>query len=339
MDKVATAGLKRKAIEPKVIGLGIVGLGTMGQFVLDGALENPAFKVMSIFEPNLMPIQKSKPEYADIDFEGSTEALFERDDVDVVYIASPPNTHIDYCRLAFKVGKAIWCEKPLAVDVNEAASFVEDMENQPLSQVTKAVVNLSLATSPELTAMQSIIDSGQLGTLSHVDIKLQYSAWPRHWQQDASNWLSLREQGGFIREVFTHFVFMQHRLLGEMKLKHSHAHYPMDNENHAEIAVMAEYDCGNILVRLIGSVGGNAPDENEWTLYGEQASLRFKDFSMLELGSQSGWKVIECPQVHGSVRLQLDELSLMMQGQPHRLASFQEALLVQKVIEQTLQGK
>ncbi|WP_299009598.1 Gfo/Idh/MocA family oxidoreductase [uncultured Shewanella sp.] len=317
-----------------MIKLGIIGLGTMGKFVLDGALSHTDFTVVSVFEPSLTELQGKA--YETIRCEASAEALLARDEVDVVYIASPPNTHIHYCRLAHKAGKAIWCEKPLAVDVNEAASFVEELERQPLSQATKAVVNLSLASSPELEKMQEIIHSGQLGDLSHVDIKLQYSTWPRHWQQGAATWLSFSEQGGFVREVLSHFVFMHQRLLGQMQLKASRVSYPVGDEGRAEIAVMAEYDCQGIAVRLVGSVGGNAPDINEWTLYGEQASLRFKDFSMLELGSQSGWKVISCPHMHSSVRLQLDGMRLMMQGRPHPLASFKEALAVQEIIEQTL---
>ncbi|WP_298772547.1 Gfo/Idh/MocA family oxidoreductase [uncultured Shewanella sp.] len=317
-----------------LIRVGVIGLGTMGMFMLDGALAHADFTVVSVFEPSLMKIKGEQ--YASISCETSAEALMTRDDVDLVYIASPPNTHIQYCRLALKAGKSILCEKPLAVDRHEAAAFVEEWEHQSLEKPIKAAVNLSLASSPELKKMQGIIDSEELGGLSHVDIKLQYSMWPRHWQQGAATWLSQSAQGGFVREVLTHFVFMQHRLLGGMQLKHSHVSYPGGDESRAEIAVMAEYDCQGIAVRLVGTVGGNAPDVNEWILYGEQGSLRFKDFSMLELGSQSGWKSIEFLRIHGSVRSQLNGLSLMMQGKPHPLASFKEALAVQDVIEQTL---
>lgn len=336
--------------------LGIIGLGTMGQFVADGALQHKDFELVSVFDPSLVNLSNKtsvdEHSYAHIDCETSAYELVARDDVDVVYIASPPNTHIDYCRLVLQAGKAIWCEKPLAVDIEDAAAFVTELTslslNHPADDASllehkgKAVVNLSLASSPELTAMKSIIDGEQLGQLSHVDIRLRYSAWPRHWQQDASDWLSMRAQGGFIREVFTHFVFMHQRLLGDMQLKYSHVSYPildgLEGKNSAEVAAMAEYSSNGLPVRFIGSVGGHAPDVNEWVLYGEDQSLRYRDFSDVQLSEQSMWKTISLTRTQGSVALQLDEVSLMMQGQPHKLASFKEALAVQRVVEQTLQG-
>ncbi|MCL1124292.1 Gfo/Idh/MocA family protein [Shewanella surugensis] len=285
----------------------------------------------------MISLEAKADKYVGISCETRAIALIERADVDVIYIATPPKTHIEYCRLVLKAGKALWCEKPLAVDFDDAAAFVAELERHSTDDKLKAAVNLSLASSPELEMMQKVIAAGDLGPHLSVDIRFQYSAWPRTWQQGASSWLSGREQGGFLREVFSHFVFMHHRLLGEMQLIHGHVIFA-DN-GAAEISVMAEYRCGDLPVRLMGAVGGSAPDVNEWSLYGEQQSLRYADFSVVKIGQQSGWQNIPLLRSQGSVASQLDEVSLMMQNKPHRLASFKEALAVQKVVEQTLKGK
>lgn len=56
----------------------------------------------------------------------SAEALIASDDIDVVHICTPNNTHAPLARLALKAGKSVVCEKPLAttlVDAHELAAL------------------------------------------------------------------------------------------------------------------------------------------------------------------------------------------------------------------------
>ncbi|MCU1669183.1 MAG: Oxidoreductase domain protein [Blastococcus sp.] len=51
--------------------------------------------------------------------------LIERDDVDVVHICTPNSTHAELAHAAIAAGKAVVCEKPLAVDPASASGLVE----------------------------------------------------------------------------------------------------------------------------------------------------------------------------------------------------------------------
>jgi Oxidoreductase family, NAD-binding Rossmann fold len=48
--------------------------------------------------------------------------LIERDDVDMVDICTPPGTHAEMAQQAAAAGKAVLCEKPLALNYPEAAT-------------------------------------------------------------------------------------------------------------------------------------------------------------------------------------------------------------------------
>lgn len=52
------------------------------------------------------------------------EALIARDDVDVIYNALPPNRHEDLTILALRAGKPVLCEKPFAMNADQAARMV-----------------------------------------------------------------------------------------------------------------------------------------------------------------------------------------------------------------------
>lgn len=310
-----------------MIGLGIIGLGTMGKMVFDAANRHPSFEVKAVFDSGQTELKT--PEEQGITFATSIEALLSREDIDLIYISSPPNTHIEYCHLALDHHKALWCEKPLAIDTAKAEKLVERIE----AEQAKAAVNLSLASSPAMAKMAELIEQIPVSEYCHIDMHFHYSSWPRYWQQNASGWLSSREQGGFLREVFSHFVFMHHRLLGPLQLVKRDIEYR--SATSAETYINGLYHTEQLPVRVLGTIGGAAPDMNQWTLYARQQSVRFSDWNKVLVGNHTDWKPCAV-EPHSSVISQLAEVAKMMAAEPHKLASFREALEVQKVVEGTL---
>ena len=69
---------------------------------------------------------------------------------DCTYIASPPASHLEHARAALAAGKSVFSEKPLAVDVADAAAFVAEAGNRgavPAAEAGRAAVALA-ATGP-----------------------------------------------------------------------------------------------------------------------------------------------------------------------------------------------
>ena len=61
----------------------------------------------------------------------SPEEAINNKDVDIVFIASATPTHIDFIRMSANAGKAIFCEKPIDLDinkVNECSKFLKDFD-------------------------------------------------------------------------------------------------------------------------------------------------------------------------------------------------------------------
>jgi predicted dehydrogenase len=56
---------------------------------------------------------------------GGYEALIERDDIDLVYVAVPPSGHCEWSIRAVQAGKAVLCEKPFAMNAEQARQMVD----------------------------------------------------------------------------------------------------------------------------------------------------------------------------------------------------------------------
>ncbi|MHB8574623.1 MAG: Gfo/Idh/MocA family protein [Dehalococcoidia bacterium] len=87
-------------------------------------------------------------------------ALIARDDVNTVYICTPTGQHAELVLRAAAAGKAIFCEKPLAVDLKTAQTLVAAVN-------AAGVVNqvgLVLRYSPILTVLRDLIADSRLGS-------------------------------------------------------------------------------------------------------------------------------------------------------------------------------
>lgn len=88
-------------------------------------------------------------------------ALLDRDDVDVVVIATPPNTHADLVRDALDAGKLVLCEKPLAANLAEADAIVEAARAHP----GRVSIVHQQRFRPDVRKLVFLRDQGWLGAL------------------------------------------------------------------------------------------------------------------------------------------------------------------------------
>jgi hypothetical protein len=98
-------------------GIGFIGLGIMGERMLRTMREHPHFAVAAAWDPDAAAAARLAAIDASARFARDAGDVAGDDKVDCLYIASPPSTHLAYADLAFDHGKAVFAEKPLAVDL------------------------------------------------------------------------------------------------------------------------------------------------------------------------------------------------------------------------------
>ena len=173
------------------------------------------------------------------------------------------------------------------------------------------------------------------------EIEVGFAKWPRPWQQGAASWLDGRAEGGFTREVVSHFLFLCRRLLGPLSLRSSRAEYPADG---TERAIEARLEAGGVKGKLRGAVGRTELDEfNTWTLHGV-GCIRLRDWSIAERQRPDGAWVPDPEAMPNEkarplvLRRQLEQVACMAKGEPHRLARVEEAFEVQAIVEAILRA-
>lgn len=321
------------------VRLGIIGYGIMGDRMLRAALNHdPAvLTVAGVWDPSAPAMARLKADLPQVSQIASASAVIEASDC--VYIASPPASHLAYAREAFTKGRAVFCEKPLAVDVADAEAFVAEAAKSG----ARAGINFPFASSFAVDQLRAWMKEGVTGDVQRIDIEIGFAAWPRPWQVDAAGWLDARAQGGFTREVGSHFLFLARRLFGPLNLLSHSVAYPEAGKSEHSIA--ASLQAGSLPVSLSGVVGEtDKPDHNIFRVSGPHGAIRLRDWSIAEKQEKDGsWH--EAPDALPNekirplvLRRQLDKVAALSRGTDQDLAKLSEAAEVQRVVETILKG-
>lgn len=321
------------------VRLGFIGYGIMGERLLRAALnhDQSVLTVAGVWDPSkdaMARLQSDLPQVAPL---ATSDAVIAASDC--LYIASPPASHLAYARAAFAKGLAVFCEKPLAVDVADAEAFVAEVQKSK----ARGGVNFPFASSFAVDQLRAWMAEGVTGEVTRIDIEIGFAAWPRPWQVDAASWLDARAQGGFTREVGSHFLFLARRLFGPLTLQTHSIAYPEAGKSERSIA--AALTAGSLPVSVSGMVGDtDKPDHNIFRISGPNGAIRLRDWSIAEKQEKDGsWR--EAPDALPNekmrplvLRRQLDKVAALTQGRDQDLAKLSEAAEVQRVVETILKG-
>jgi predicted dehydrogenase len=312
----------------------IIGLGIMGRRMLEHMARHPRFDPCLLWDPSAEACAAAREMAPEAQVTATAEDAIAG--ADCVYLACPPAPRAAYAKRAAHLGKPLFLEKPLGVDVTESHRLAEELE----AAGVPVAVNFTQAAGDALASVIAARDSGAMGGLAGVDIVVTYPRWPRAWQI-AADWLRFRAEGGYTREVISHFIFFTERVLGPTRVVWARPSYPAD-ETLCETHLLARLEnADGVPVSVLGSVGGAQPDRQEVTVKGTAQSHRISEFSYHAV-SDGGPFVQTHEEFEDrravALKAQLDGLDAMIRGEPHPLATLREALGVQERIEAMLAG-
>ncbi len=143
--------------------------------------------------------------------------LIDDPEIDAVYIATPPDTHLLYARLVAAAGKPCCVEKPLAPSYADSLAIGEAFD--------RAGVPLFAAyyrrTLPRFVRVKEWLDAGAIGTVRHVSWQLTMPPKPVDLTR-APNWRTdpAVAPGGYFDDLASHGLDLFAYLLGDFREVH-----------------------------------------------------------------------------------------------------------------------
>jgi predicted dehydrogenase len=153
--------------------------------------------------------------YGFADVETDWRALLDRDDVQLIDVCTPGDSHAEISIAALEAGKHVLCEKPLANTVAEAEAMAAAAARAQARGI-RSMVGFNYRRVPALVLARELIASGRVGEIRHVR-----ASYLQDWLADPAFPLTWRLQkehagSGALGDLGAHVVDLAQYLTGEL---------------------------------------------------------------------------------------------------------------------------
>lgn len=195
--------------EKSSIGVGVIGSGFARTTQAPGFRACEGARIVAIASGRRENAESAAREFEIPFVADDWREIVAREDVDLVSIVTPPSTHAEIALAALDAGKAVLCEKPTAMNFEEAARMRERAEETGLF----AYIDHELRFLPSRRRMREMIQGGEIGKVRHA--RMIFSSDSRASNERAWDWWSDAESGGgVLGAIGSHAIDSLHWLMG-----------------------------------------------------------------------------------------------------------------------------
>lgn len=169
--------------------IGLIGAGWMGREHARNIVRQPKAKLTAVCDPESANVAKLRQE-TKADFRVcSTYAELLAADVEAVVIAAPNGMHADMCVAAAKAGKAMYCEKPMAITLDDCRRVRDAVERTGV----KYLIGYHRRMNPLYRHAKRLLEEDKLGQAFLIESDYIHHV-PGDW--DIWSWLGKEKIAG-----------------------------------------------------------------------------------------------------------------------------------------------
>jgi predicted dehydrogenase len=199
----------------KTVHWGIIGCGDVTEVKSGPALQNAGnSELVAVMRRNDAKAKNYAERHGVSRWYDNADSLINDPEVDAVYIATPPDSHMEYALAVAKAGKPVYVEKPMARNYAECQTMIQTCK--------EAGVPLFVAyyrrALPRFLKIKELIDSGAIGDVQLASITFRQ---PPPIIADPNNipWRYIPEiaGGGLYADLASHMLDIFDFLLGPIR--------------------------------------------------------------------------------------------------------------------------
>lgn len=206
---------KRPPVGTDRARVALVGLGNFGRFCLEAYRRAGDIEVTVVADPNVTAAALGEAHGTRL--VPDWHSLLDDPSIEAVHLLTPPHLRGAIAVPLLRSGKAVFCEKPLALSLEEADEMIA------ASHESGAALSIDyvLRHHPAYALLDRLTSSGLMGPLSTFSLQNFAQALPaNHWMWDAER------SGGILVEHGVHFFDAYSRIAGRATEIRGHAFRP-----------------------------------------------------------------------------------------------------------------
>lgn len=314
----------------KKFNIGIIGAGVIAEKIINDSMDHPRARIKGVYDKDIDKLVEITRRYW-LEGYSSYKELLDDEEIDIIYLAVPPKHHYNLAIDTFKSHKHFLCEKPLANSIEEAKTMSK-LSNR--NGVIYAM-NFPIMYGNAYKKIKELLHEDFTGKISRVELHGYFREWPRPWQQN--DWIVTREQGGFTREVVTHYVQLMQRLFGGLENIHSFIKYPTDTyRSEKSLIAKANRDNIDVLINCITDIG--MKETLNFNIIGNKGTITLRDWGELWVSKGNNeLERVDLEKANTAVNL-FDNLFRAIDGEESDIVDFKEGCRTNVTVEKLLEN-
>jgi predicted dehydrogenase len=243
------------------IRVGIIGFGNAGRLIHVPLISlTPGFAVTAISSSRTDVVRAALP---DVAVYAEARDMLEAPDIDLIVVATPPDSHAKWASAALVAGKHVLVEKPFTVTLSEAVALIDVARST--GKLLSVFQNRRFDSC--FQSVRAVIESGALGRINHYE-----SQYNRYNQTINDAWRAPEEPGsGLWYDTGPHVIDQMIQLFGlpnsiSASLAHNRPGSAADDWCHAVL----QYPEMRAVLHCSMLVPGGVP---RFTVHGDKATV------------------------------------------------------------------
>lgn len=351
------------------IGVGLIGTGYMGKcHALAWNNVRPVFgdgprpRLAHLAEANKDLAQRRADEFGFSRATDDWRQLIADPEVDIVSVTTPNAFHAEMAIAALEAGKHVWCEKPMAVALDDARRMAASAQ----ASGRVAALGYNYIQNPMIRHIERLLKEGAIGAVNHIRLEMDedFMADPEalfYWKSEASSGY------GALDDFGVHPLSLVHILFGPVTRVFANLSKPYPDRPTQDGArrPVETWDIASVLFE-IGSISGVlALDRSAWgrkgrialQIFGSKGSIVYDQERMNELqlystgdrGTEQGFRTILAAPHHPPYDryipapghglgfndlkiIECHEILRAIAGEPARIIDFAEGLRIEETV-------
>src|SRR5687768_3437046 len=184
-----------------VVRIGIIGAGFARTTQIPGFKNCEGAQVVAIASAHREHAEQVAREFDIPNVEDDWRGVVAREDVDLVSIVTPVVTHCEMTLAALDAGKAVLCEKPMAMNADEARRMLERAQEKGVL----ALIDHELRFLPGRIKTRELVHRGEIGGVKHLQVIFRSESRanvdrPWNW------WSDVKQGGGALGAIGSHLI-------------------------------------------------------------------------------------------------------------------------------------
>lgn len=252
---------------------GIIGCGDVAEIKSGPAFQKVAnSELVAVMRRNKAKSKDFAKRHNVPFFYDSIDDIINHPDINALYIATPPSSHLEIAKQCLNAGKFVYLEKPMTMNADEAIEL-----EKIITDNNKIVIAHYRRNLPAFQKVKKLLNTNSIGKIHFADITILQSTTNNIIAKTEDNWRLKPETsgGGYFHDIAPHQIDLMLHYFGKIKNVQGFATATKNNKVADIVNGIINFENGVQFRGIWNFIASENDVKDQCIIYGEKGSITF----------------------------------------------------------------